>query len=65
MPKLSPKNFYRLTSVIFVAVGILHFSRVFTGANLVYANFEVPIWLSAVAGIFLFWLSYLTFRFKK
>ena len=62
---VSSKTFFKTSSFIFCVVGFLHLSRIFTGYGLSYAGFEVPVWLSFIAGIFLWWLSYNAYKLGK
>lgn len=62
---LSAKTFFQLTSVIFCVVGLLHIIRIFTGYVLIYDTWSVPAWLSFVAGLFLWYLSYVAYQFSK
>ena len=56
------KTYLRVSGTLFCLVGILHGSRVVTGADLVYAGYAVPAWLSGVGALFLWYLSYHAFK---
>jgi hypothetical protein len=50
--------FYKVAGVVFAIVGVLHLLRVLLSWNLVYAGWDVPAWLSLVAAVVLFYLSF-------
>jgi len=54
--------FYKVSGAVFAIVGLLHFLRVVSGWNLVYAGWDVPVWLSLVAFIVLAYLSFTAFK---
>jgi hypothetical protein len=59
---LSSKMFYKVAGAVFAIVGVLHLLRVLFGWNMVYAGWDVPGWLSLVAAVVLFYLSYTAFK---
>ncbi len=59
---LSSKMFYKIAGVVFAIVGVLHLLRVILGWNLVYAGWDFPAWLSLVAAVVLFYLSFNAFK---
>ena len=62
---ISSKLFFQVTSLLFALVGFLHIVRVLTGFSLVYAGVYVPVWLSFIAGLFLWCLSYSAYKLSK
>jgi hypothetical protein len=50
--------FYKVAGVVFAIVGVLHLLRVVMGWNFVYASWNFPAWLSLVAAVVLFYLSF-------
>ena len=56
------KTYLNCSGILFCVVGILHGYRALTGADLIYAGYYVPRWLSAVAALVLWYLSYHAFK---
>ncbi|MEK6873109.1 MAG: hypothetical protein AABW90_03815 [Nanoarchaeota archaeon] len=59
---MKPKTFLAITAVIFLFIGVLQLIRAFLKLEAVIWNFELPVWISYVLGLFALFLSYHGFR---
>ncbi|MDP2649966.1 MAG: hypothetical protein Q8P16_00160 [bacterium] len=58
MFQISHKTLAVLSALTFLFAGVLHGSRVLLGWPLVLGTWEVPMWLSAAAAVFILFLAY-------
>lgn len=59
---MGKKTYFQVTGCIFAVVGFFHLVRVFGGYNLIYNDWQIPVWMSFVAGVILWYLSYTAFK---
>lgn len=59
---MSSKNFMTVAAVIFLAVAVLHLSRLVFGWSAAIAGWDVPQWASVVGVVVAGYLSYTGFR---
>jgi len=59
------KNFFLITTIIFLAIVVLHILRLLYGWHAVIGGWTVPMWLSVVAIIISGYLSYQGFSLIK
>ena len=59
---LDQGNFNKLVGFIFLIIGILHLLRALLGWNAVINNLSVPMYISWIAVVVTFFLSFKAFR---
>jgi len=59
---LDQSNFNKLVGFIFLIIGILHLLRALLGWNAVINNLSVPMYISWIAVVVTFFLSFKAFR---
>lgn len=47
----------KIAAVVFLVIGLVHVSRLVFHFNLVIGNWQVPVWVNAVAAVLAFTLS--------
>lgn len=62
---MNQKTFFIIISVFLLIAGVLHLIRAFLSWEAVIGNFNLPIWISYVLGIFALFMSYHGFRLAK
>ncbi|OGI59500.1 hypothetical protein A2814_03125 [Candidatus Nomurabacteria bacterium RIFCSPHIGHO2_01_FULL_38_19] len=58
-------NFVFVVSAVFLIIGVIHVLRVFGGWEVQIENSVIPMWVSWVAVIVAFYLSFQGFRLAK
>ena len=59
---MSSKMYYKFSGTAFAIVSLAHLARVVLGWNVVIGIYNIPSWLSLVAGVVLAYLSYSAFK---
>jgi len=59
---ISSKAYFQISGCLFAIVGFFHLYRALMNLTLTLGTFEFPVWLSYVAGLFLWYLSYNAFK---
>lgn len=62
IPTLRGRNYLRITGVLLGIVAFAHLARVFVGAEVTIAGWEVPLWLSWLGTAVTAYLSYMSFH---
>ncbi len=62
---INQKNYFSITSAIFLIIAVLHILRVILGWPAVIGGWEVPIWLSWVALILAGYLAFSGLKLKQ
>jgi hypothetical protein len=62
---LTKRLYFQTTFMLFVPVGTIHLVRAVSGWTLIIGDYELPIWLSYAAGIFLLYLSTHAYRYYQ
>ncbi len=62
---MTNQNFFRITTIIFSIVGLVHLARILIGFPIMIGNFDHPMWLSWIEMLIAFYLSYKGFWFGK
>lgn len=62
---MSKNNYVSLVSYVFLIVGVAHVLRAFSGWEVQFGSYMVPVWASYVAAVVAFCLSYQGFRLAK
>lgn len=62
---MTKSNFVSVVSVIFLIIGVVHALRVFGGWVVEVGSVTVPMWISWVAVVVAFYLSFQGFRLAK
>jgi len=62
IPALRERSYLILAGLVFSVITAAHLSRVFFGADLVIASWEIPHWLSWVGTMVAAYLAYMSFR---
>lgn len=62
---LSAKTYFQITGLIFAIVGLAHLLRVLSGWTVVVGGLNVPMWISYVGIVGLWYLSYNAFKHSK
>ncbi len=65
MKPLQKKEYFQITGYLFVGVAILHGLRAFNEWELMYNDWEVPLWLSWVVVVGVLYLAYSAFKLQK
>ncbi|OGI95744.1 hypothetical protein A2917_00280 [Candidatus Nomurabacteria bacterium RIFCSPLOWO2_01_FULL_42_17] len=62
---MTKNKFVYVVSVIFLIIGILHILRLLNGWEAQIGSFVIPMWISFVAVVVAFYLSFQGFRMAK
>ena len=62
IPAVREKSYMFIAGLIFSFVAIIHFWRIFSGADLILGSWETPIWLSWFGLAVTAYLAYTSFR---
>lgn len=62
---MSIKSFTLTTGFFFLAAGLLHVVRIIYGWDLVFAGWNMPLWVSGAGAIFCFFLSFQSFKINS
>ena len=63
IPLVRERTYVLLAGAIFVIVALAHLWRIFTGADLIIMNWDVPVWLSWFGIAVAAYLAYASFHF--
>ncbi|MFH1827014.1 MAG: hypothetical protein ABH812_01100 [bacterium] len=59
---LTKKIYLQISGFVFAIVGLLHLTRFFMGYDMVCGPWQIPMWLSLVAGVVLWYLAYISYK---
>jgi hypothetical protein len=59
---MTKASYIKTSGYILGLAGSLHLLRVFLGWELVLGGYLVPVWLSLLGGLFLWWLAYTSMK---
>lgn len=62
IPALRERSYFTLVGLVFGAVAVVHFARVFFAMDLVVMGWAAPHWLSWIATVVTAYLAYMSFR---
>ena|SRR6185437_10272163 len=63
IPRMRERSYMLVAGVLFTVVAVVHLWRLFTGSDLVIADWEVPLWLSWFGVVLAAYLAYSSFHF--
>ena len=63
IPVMRERSYVLVAGAIFVIVALAHLWRIFTGADLIIMNWDVPVWLSWFGVAVACYLAYASFHF--
>tara|TARA_Y100000310_G_scaffold298005_1_gene331525 strand:+ start:1424 stop:1621 length:198 start_codon:yes stop_codon:yes gene_type:complete len=62
---MKDKNFHKTAGILFLVVGALHLIRAVMAWPLRVDTYDIGIWFSYLAGIFILWMSYWAFNLGR
>lgn len=64
IPLMRERTYVLIAGAIFVIIALAHLWRIFTGADLIIMNWDVPVWLSWIGVAVATYLAYASFHFS-
>jgi len=62
---MKKNTFYKVSGYLFLIVGLLHFVRAINGWSLAIDVYEIPVWMSWIAVILVWYLGIRALDFAK
>ncbi|MES2203042.1 MAG: hypothetical protein V4474_01825 [Patescibacteria group bacterium] len=63
IPRMRERTYILLVAIVFTVVAVAHLFRIFTGADLIILNWDIPMWLSWFGVAVATYLAYASFHF--
>ena len=62
---MNQKTYLQVTGLIFTAVAVMHLLRVFSGWEVNFAGWNVPVWFSYIGVVVAGFLAYSAYKLMK